>query len=56
MGGEEVGWSRYFHALDGFGLKDANEEWSQVGIVTGGDSLSVEKRFKEGLKLYLYGQ
>lgn len=44
--GEEVGFNRFFHARDGYGLKMLKEAGVTVGIITGGDSLGVEKRFK----------
>lgn len=44
--GEEVGFNRFFHARDGYGLKILQEAGIRVGIITGGDSVGVEKRFK----------
>lgn len=49
--GEEVGFNRFFHARDGYGLKLLQMSGYKVGIVTGGDSIGVEKRFKDNLKL-----
>ena len=49
--GEEVGFNRFFHALDGYGLKVLQGAGIKVGIVTSGDSLGVIKRFKENLEL-----
>ena len=52
--GEEVGFNRFFHAHDGYGMKQLMKNGIQVGIITGGDSLGVKKRF-EGLGVdYLY--
>ncbi len=42
--GNEIGFNRYFHALDGYGLKTLNRAGIKVGIVTGGDSVGVKKR------------
>jgi 3-deoxy-D-manno-octulosonate 8-phosphate phosphatase (KDO 8-P phosphatase) len=49
--GDEVGWNRSTHTRDGYGLKFLMEAGIKVGIITGGNSLSVEKRFKENLGL-----
>lgn len=49
--GEEVGYNRFFHARDGYGLKLLQMAGYKVGIITGGDSIGVEKRFKENLGL-----
>jgi 3-deoxy-D-manno-octulosonate 8-phosphate phosphatase (KDO 8-P phosphatase) len=49
--GEEMGWNRYTDTRDGYGLKMLKSFGFKVGIITGGDSLSVIKRFKENLKL-----
>ncbi len=43
--GEEVGFNRFFHASDGFGLKLLKQAGLKVGIITGGDSVGVLKRF-----------
>lgn len=52
--GEEVGFNRFFHAHDGYGLKMLMRAGIKVGIITGGDSIGVKKRF-EGLGVdYLY--
>ncbi len=52
--GEEVGFNRFFHTHDGYGLKILMRAGLKVGIITGGDSLGVKKRF-EGLGVdYLY--
>jgi 3-deoxy-D-manno-octulosonate 8-phosphate phosphatase (KDO 8-P phosphatase) len=53
--GEEVGYNRFFHALDGFGLKMLMKAGLKVGVISGGDSLGVYKRFQENLGLdYVY--
>jgi 3-deoxy-D-manno-octulosonate 8-phosphate phosphatase (KDO 8-P phosphatase) len=52
--GEEVGFNRQFHTHDGYGLKMLMRAGLKVGIITGGDSIGVKKRF-EGLGVnYLY--
>lgn len=52
--GEEVGFNRQFHTHDGYGLKMLMRAGLKVGIITGGDSIGVRKRF-EGLGVdYLY--
>ena len=45
---EEVGFNRHFHTHDGYGIKILKEAGIKVGIITGGDSIGVRKRF-EGL-------
>jgi 3-deoxy-D-manno-octulosonate 8-phosphate phosphatase (KDO 8-P phosphatase) len=51
---EEVGFNRQFHTHDGYGLKILMRAGIKVGIITGGDSIGVKKRF-EGLGVdYLY--
>lgn len=42
--GQEVGFNRTFHALDGYGLKVLQGAGIKVGFVTGGDSVSVKVR------------
>ena len=42
--GNEVGFNRSFHALDGYGLKLIREHGIKIGFITGGDSISVKKR------------
>lgn len=49
--GEDVGFNRTTHALDGHGLKMLMEAGLKVGVISGGDSLGVRKRFIENLKL-----
>jgi 3-deoxy-D-manno-octulosonate 8-phosphate phosphatase (KDO 8-P phosphatase) len=44
--GGEVGFNRFFHILDGYGLKMLKELGYKVGIITGGDSIGVLKRFQ----------
>ncbi len=46
--GEENGFNRCFNTYDGYGLKTLQRAGLKVGIITGGDSLGVKKRF-EGL-------
>lgn len=47
--GEEVGWSRAFHSRDGYGLKVMQAAGFKVGVITGGNSMGIPKRFKENL-------
>ncbi len=49
--GEEVGWNRFFHTNDGFGLKMLKNAGLKVGVITGGASMGVKKRFQELLDL-----
>ncbi len=52
--GEEVGFNRQFHTQDGYGLKILMRAGLKVGIITGGNSIGVKKRF-EGLGVdFLY--
>lgn len=46
--GEEVGFNRQFHTQDGYGMKMMMAAGLKVGVITGGNSLGVKKRF-EGL-------
>jgi 3-deoxy-D-manno-octulosonate 8-phosphate phosphatase (KDO 8-P phosphatase) len=43
--GQEVGFNRFFHVQDGYGLKVLKNAGLKVGIITGGDSEGVIKRF-----------
>lgn len=45
--GEEIGYNRTFHTHDGYGLKILMAAGIQVGIITGGSSLGVKKRFTD---------
>lgn len=45
--GEEIGFNRQFHIRDGYGFKLLVKAGIEVGIITGGDSLSVVKRFEQ---------
>lgn len=49
--GEDVGFNRTTHALDGHGLKMLMEAGIKVGVISGGDSIGVRKRFIDNLKL-----
>jgi 3-deoxy-D-manno-octulosonate 8-phosphate phosphatase (KDO 8-P phosphatase) len=49
--GEEIGWNRATNIRDGYGLVLLKRLGYKVGVITGGDSLSVVKRFEENLKL-----
>lgn len=45
--GEEVGFNRFFHVHDGYGMKILSQAGIEIGIITGGDSLGVVQRFKQ---------
>ncbi len=49
--GEEIGWSRYFNIRDGYGMKVLQRAGYKVGIISGGNSAGLRKRFKENLGL-----
>ncbi|PIP93222.1 MAG: phenylphosphate carboxylase subunit delta [Bdellovibrio sp. CG12_big_fil_rev_8_21_14_0_65_39_13] len=49
--GPEIGWNRTYSILDGYGMKLLQKNGLKVGVITGGNSLSVDKRFGELLKL-----
>lgn len=49
--GEECGFNRKFNVLDGYGMRAMKKLGVKVGIITGGDSLGVIKRFDENLNL-----
>ncbi len=52
--GAEIGFNRFFYVPDGYGLKVLMEAGIKVGVITGGDSVGVKKRF-ELLKIdYLF--
>ncbi len=42
--GDEVGWNRTFYIYDGYGMKLLMKSGIKVGVITGGDSVSVKKR------------
>jgi 3-deoxy-D-manno-octulosonate 8-phosphate phosphatase (KDO 8-P phosphatase) len=44
--GEEVGFNRQFHTQDGYGMKILMKAGLKVGIISGGNSLGVKKRFE----------
>lgn len=53
-GSNEVGFNRFFQTRDGYGFKVLMRANLKVGIITGGDSIGVAKRF-EGLGVdYIY--
>lgn len=45
--GEECGYNRFFNTQDGYGLKVLMRAGLKVGIITGGNSLGVKKRFTD---------
>ncbi len=49
--GEEIGFNRTCHIHDGYGFKILREAGIKVGIISGGDSKGLRKRFVETLKL-----
>ena len=40
----EVGFNRFFHAQDGFGMRLLKRNGIKVGVISGGDSLGLRKR------------
>ena len=48
--GEEMGFNRFFHSLDGFGLKMMMQAGIKTGIISGGDSKGLDMRV-DNLKL-----
>lgn len=44
--GQELGFNRHFYVPDGYGIKVMMEAGIKVGIITGGDSVGVRKRFE----------
>ncbi len=54
--GDEIGFNRFFHAHDGYGLKMLQAAGIKVGFVTGGNSESVFKRAENlQIDLLFYG-
>ena len=49
--GEEVGFNRYSHTRDGYGLKMLMDAGIKTGVISGGNSLGVKKRYAENLNL-----
>ncbi len=49
--GEELGWNRATNTADGFMMRYLMTAGFTVGVITGGHSLSVFKRFEENLGL-----
>jgi 3-deoxy-D-manno-octulosonate 8-phosphate phosphatase (KDO 8-P phosphatase) len=45
--GEECGYNRFFNTHDGYGLKVLMQAGIKVGIITGGNSIGVFKRFTD---------
>ena len=55
-GGEEVGYNRFFHVHDGYGIKILRAAGVKVGVITGGDSRGVIERFNLlGLDYFFFG-
>ncbi len=53
-GGEEVGYNRFFNVHDGYGLRMLERAGLEVGIITGGDSKGVLKRFSDLGLTYMF--
>ena len=49
--GEDIGFNRSTHALDGYGLKMLMEAGLKVGVISGGEGLGLRKRFVDILKV-----
>lgn len=49
--GEEMGWNRTSHTSDGYGMKLLMNAGLKVGVISGGNSKGVHKRYKENLGL-----
>jgi 3-deoxy-D-manno-octulosonate 8-phosphate phosphatase (KDO 8-P phosphatase) len=49
--GDDVGFNRTTHSLDGHGLKMLMRAGLKVGVISGGDSISIRKRFIDNLAL-----
>lgn len=48
---DDIGWNRTSHIRDGYGLKVLQRAGYKVGVITGGNSESVVKRYGENLEL-----
>lgn len=54
---EEVGFNRAFNIYDGYGMRILMKSGLKVGVITGGNSISVEKRVEQlGLDFCYAGQ
>ena len=54
--GEEVGFNRFFHVQDGYGLKMLKEAGIRVAVLSGGGSLGLKKRIENlGIEHYKIG-
>jgi len=49
--GEEIGWNRSFNIRDGYGMKVLQRAGYKVGVISGGNSVGLRKRFVENLGL-----
>ena len=49
--GDEVGFNRSTHTHDGYGMKMMMSFGLKVGVISGGESVGVKKRFAENLSL-----
>lgn len=45
--GEECGYNRFFNTQDGYGMKVLMKAGIKVGIISGGNSIGVKKRFSD---------
>lgn len=52
--GQELGFNRHFYVPDGYGIKVLLEAGIKVGVITGGDSVGVRKRFELLKVTYLF--
>ena len=53
--GQEIGWNRLTGTRDGYGMKILQGAGIKVGVISGGNSPSLYKRFMDNLKLdFLY--
>jgi 3-deoxy-D-manno-octulosonate 8-phosphate phosphatase (KDO 8-P phosphatase) len=41
---KEAGWSRFFHSLDGYGLKCLQKAGIEIGVISGGKSEGLKQR------------
>ena len=47
--GQEMGWNRASHTSDGYGIKLLMGAGIKVGVISGGNSLGIHKRYQESL-------
>lgn len=49
--GDDIGWNRLGNTSDGYMMKVLQKAGLKVGVISGGDSISVDKRYRENLGL-----